>query len=79
MIKKREQKSYRQVKNLKKQQKKERITKKFVENFNCKRCKTNFTNNIKLHQHVRERHAKKFKSIVAIIIFATSSFVRFVL
>ena len=71
MIKQREQKNHRRKKELAKKQikikKKERIVKKHVESYNCKRCSKNcfvkFISNFKLHQHIRERHAKKFKSI----------------
>ena len=73
MIKQREQKDHRRKKELAKKQvkikEKKRIVKKHVESYNCKRCSKNcfvkFTSNFKLHQHIRERHAKKFKSIEA--------------
>ena len=51
------------MKNLLKQQKKIRLIKKRAKKFTCKRCKTTkFDNNIKFHEHIRIRHAKKSKS-----------------
>ena len=86
MIKQREQKNHRRKKKLTKKQikikKEERIIKKHVESYNCKRCSKNhfvkFINNFKLHQHIRERHAKKFK-LIAIIksIVTITSFTSF--
>ena len=51
------------AKKLLKQQEKIRLVKKRVEEFTCKRCKHSikFDNNIKLHEHIRSRHAKKSK------------------
>ena len=44
--------------------------------FVCKRCFVKFFNNIKLHEHIRTKHAKKFKKISSnekfTIAFATS-------
>ena len=40
-----------------------RIVKKHAEEYACRRCRcSKFDSNIKLHQHIRERHAKKSKS-----------------
>ena len=51
------------AKKLLKQQKKARLIKKRVEKYTCRRCKTiKFDNNIKFHEHIRIRHAKKSKS-----------------
>ena len=86
MIKQREQKNHRRKKELAKKQIKikeeKRIVKKHVESYNCKRCSKNcfvkFISNFKLYQHIRERHAKKFKSIEAIkSIVAIASFTSF--
>ena len=50
-----------------KQKEKIRIATKRIEKYTCKRCKHSikFDNNIKLHEHIRTRHAKKSKSIVS--------------
>ena len=52
------------TKKLIKQQKKIRLIKKRIEKYICRRCKNNtkFDNNIKFHEHIRIRHAKKSKS-----------------
>ena len=56
-----------QTKNKKidKTKKKIRITTKRIEKYTCKRCKHSikFDNNIKLHEHIRIRHAKKSKFV----------------
>ena len=53
------------AKKLLKQQKKTRLIKKRAKEFTCKRCKHSikFDNNIKLHEHIRIRHAKKSKFV----------------
>ena len=52
------------AKKLMKQQKKTRLIKKRTKEFTCKRCKTTkFDNNIKFHEHIRIRHAKKSKFV----------------
>ena len=59
------------TKKLTKQKKKTRIAAKRTEEYTCKRCKTvKFDSNIKFHEHIRTRHAKKSKSIVS---FASES------
>ena len=60
------------AKKLLKQQKKTRLIKKRIEKYTCKRCKIKFDNNIKFHEHIRIRHAKKSKS-QSIVSFFTSS------
>ena len=52
------------MKQLTKQKKKIRLAKKRAKRYTCKRCKHSikFDNNIKLHEHIRTRHAKKSKS-----------------
>ena len=50
-----------------------------VKTFVCRRCKTHFSNKIKLHCHVRERHVKKsvltihFSKFFAVILITSSS------
>ena len=52
------------MKQLTKQKKKTRITTKRIEKYTCRRCKTiKFDNNIKFHEHIRTRHAKKSKFV----------------
>ena len=53
------------TKKLLKQQKKVRLIKKRIEKYTCRRCKHSikFDNNIKFHEHIRIRHAKKSKSV----------------
>ena len=55
------------AKKLLKQQKEVRLIKKRVEEYTCRRCKnsTKFDSNIKLHEHIRTRHAKKSKSVIS--------------
>ena len=55
------------AKKLLKQQKAIRLIKKRTEEYTCRRCKnsTKFDSNIKLHEHIRTRHAKKSKSVVS--------------
>ena len=54
------------AKKLLKQQQEIRLIKKEIEKYTCKRCKTTkFDNNIKFHEHIRTRHAKKSKTIVS--------------
>lgn len=66
-IKQREQEHFRRTKELAKEQAKtreeERIAKKQAEGYSCRRCRhpVKFDSNSKLHQHIRERHAKKPK------------------
>ncbi|KAG7009635.1 hypothetical protein G7Y79_00002g007500 [Physcia stellaris] len=50
------------TKKLLKQQKEARLIKKRTEEYTCRRCKVKFDSNIKLHEHIRTRHAKKPKS-----------------
>ena len=47
-----------------------RLKKKRLKVFVCKRCFVKFFNNIKLHEHIRNHHAKKFK--VALFTFSIS-------
>ena len=56
-----------------KQKEKIRITTKRIKKYTCKRCKHSikFDNNIKFHEHIRIRHAKKSKS-QSIVSFFTS-------
>ena len=65
------------MKQLTKQKKKARLIKKRAEEYTCKRCKHSikFDNNIKFHEHIRTRHAKKskFASSQSIVSFFTSS------
>ena len=66
MIKQREQKHARYLKKMKKRQKKKRLINKRKKKYTCKRYKNKikFDSNIKFHEHIRERHAKKLKTIV---------------
>ena len=65
------------TKKLLKQQKEIRLIKKRIEKYTCKRCKHSikFDNNIKFHEHIRIRHAKKSKSVFSqsIVSFFTFS------
>ena len=49
-----------------------RIAKIKAKTFACKRCSTKYFNNIKLHEHVRNHHAKKSKFAISSV--ATSFF-----
>ena len=72
------------TKKLLKQQKEIRLIKKRIEKYTCKRCKHSikFDNNIKFHEHICNRHAKKSKQsvqqfvefVVLFFIFFVSSF-----
>ena len=55
----------KKMKQLTKQKKKARLIKKRVEKYTCKRCKIKFDSNIKFHEHIRIRHAKKSKTVVS--------------
>ena len=57
---------------------KNRITKKKAEIFSCKRCSVKFSSNIKLHEHVRTKHAKKSSAISATIALFTSFIFSFI-
>ena len=62
------------TKKLLKQQNEIRITAKRAEKYTCKRCKTiKFDSNIKLHEHIRTRHAKKSKSAQQSIVSSFAS------
>ena len=63
------------AKKLLKQQDEIRIAQKRAERYVCRRCKSKFDSNIKLHEHIRTRHAKKSKSAQQSIVssFASSS------
>ena len=67
------------TKKLLKQQKETRLIKKRIEEYICRRCKTiKFDNNIKFHEHIRNRHAKKSKqfaqqSVEFVVSFAFES------
>ena len=65
------------AKKLIKQQKKTRLVKKRIEKYICRRCKNNtkFDNNIKFHEHIRIRHAKKSKSAQQFVEHVISSFI----
>ena len=54
------------------QQQIEKVFRLIVEVFDCRRCSVNFVNNTKLHQHIRDRHAKRSKT------FTTFIFISFV-
>ncbi|KAG7002058.1 hypothetical protein G7Y79_00029g063540 [Physcia stellaris] len=56
-----------EAKKLLKQQEEARLAKKRTEEFTCRRCKhsVKFDSNIKLHEHIRTRHAKKSKAVVS--------------
>ena len=54
-----------QIRIIKHQVEKIRIIKKIVETFSCRRCSAKFVNNTKLHQHIRDHHAKKPKAFMA--------------
>ncbi|KAG7005483.1 hypothetical protein G7Y79_00019g046630 [Physcia stellaris] len=56
------------MKQLTKQKKKARLIKKRTEEYTCRRCKhsVKFDSNIKLHEHIRTRHAKKPKISVQV-------------
>ena len=58
-----------------KQQKKIRLIKKRIEKYTCKRCKHSikFDNNIKFHEHIRTRHAKKSKTVVSFFLQISKS------
>ena len=63
------------MKQLTKQKKKIRLIKKRTEKYTCKRCKTiKFDNNIKLHEHIRIRHAKKSKFVSSQSIVSSFTF-----
>ena len=55
-------------KKLRQQQKKTRIIAKKIENYICKRCKSKHESNIKFHEHMRTRHAKKFATKLVLFI-----------
>ena len=59
--------------------KKTRLIKKRIEKYTCKRCKYSikFDNNIKFHEHIRIRHAKKSKTIVSFFLQISKSIVSF--
>ena len=42
-----------------------RIAKERAETFVCKRCPAKYPSNTKLHEHIRDHHAKKSKSIIS--------------
>ena len=50
-----------EAKELLKQQDEARIAAKRAEGYTCRRCKSKFDSNTKLHEHIRTRHAKKPK------------------
>ncbi|KAG6985334.1 hypothetical protein G7Y79_00107g101530 [Physcia stellaris] len=50
-----------EMKQLTKQKEEARLAKKRAEGYTCRRCKTKFDSNTKLHEHIRTRHAKKPK------------------
>ena len=54
-----------------------RIAKKRAETFACRRCSAKYFSNIKLHEHIRDHHAKKSKSVsnssISFISSSTSS------
>ena len=58
-----EQFKQQRIKKLRQEQQqqieKNRITKEKIEAFSCKRCSVKYFNNIKLHEHVRTKYAKK--------------------
>ncbi|KAG6988967.1 hypothetical protein G7Y79_00066g094850 [Physcia stellaris] len=56
-----------EMKQLTKQKEEARLAKKRAEGYTCRRCKnsTKFDSNIKLHEHIRTRHAKKPKAVVS--------------
>ena len=54
-------------------EKKTRIAKKKTKIFVCKRCFEKYFNNIKFHEHVRTKHAKREKFISITIALSTSS------
>ena len=49
--------------------KKKRLKKKRLEVFVCKRCFIKFSSNIKLHEHIRNHHAKKSKTFIFFTFF----------
>ncbi|KAG7009706.1 hypothetical protein G7Y79_00002g008210 [Physcia stellaris] len=51
-----------EAKELAKQKEEARIAAKRAEGYTCRRCKSKFDSNTKLHEHIRTRHAKKPKS-----------------
>ena len=62
------------AKKLMKQQEKIRLVKKRAKKYTCRRCKTiKFDSNIKFHEHIRTRHAKKSKSAQQSVEFVVSS------
>ena len=56
-------------KKLRQQQEKTRIIAKKIENYICKRCKSKHENNIKFHEYMRTRHAKKLATKLVLFIF----------
>ncbi|KAG6991164.1 hypothetical protein G7Y79_00055g089400 [Physcia stellaris] len=50
-----------EMKQLTKQKEEVRLVRKRAEGYTCRRCKSKFDSNIKLHEHIRTRHAKKPK------------------
>ena len=60
---------------LQQQIEKTRIIKAKIETFVCKRCFVKFFNNIKLHEHVRTKHAKKFSVITSLTSSASLFFI----
>ena len=67
------------MKQLTKQKEKTRLIKKRIEKYTCRRCKHSikFDNNIKFHEHIRIRHAKKSKTIVSFFLQISKSIVLF--
>ena len=64
-----------------KTKKKVRLIKKRIEKYTCKRCKNKFDNNIKFHEYIRIRHAKKSKFVQQFVVssvFESKFFIFFV-
>ena len=63
----------KKMKQLTKQKKKVRLVKKRAKKYTCRRCKIKFDSNIKLHEHIRIRHAKKSKPASLQFVVSSSS------
>lgn len=62
LVKEHTQKERTLAKQKAKTEEENRIAKKLAEGYTCRRCSAKFLSNTKLHEHIRDRHAKKPKS-----------------
>ncbi|CAF9942797.1 MAG: hypothetical protein HETSPECPRED_008330 [Heterodermia speciosa] len=74
MVKQYEQQEIRQKKQQRVVEQAACLVKKQAEGYICRRCKGKFESNIKLHKHVRTKHAKKSKKkSIAVKLLSSSS------